>query len=151
MIVTSIADFGLYTKLHPLFESVDKELISNALLRYNEEILLDGRKLYASPARSVGKRAEDALLEAHDRYIDVQVCLEGEERMGWRNRAECRDVAIPYAADRDIVFYNDKPSMYITLKPNQVAVFFPNDAHAPLIGEGMIRKVVFKVLLESAP
>lgn len=151
MIVTSIDNFGLYTNLHPLFESVDKELISNALLRYNEEILLDGRKLYASPARSVGKRAEDALLEAHDRYIDVQVCLEGEERMGWRNRAECANVAIPYQIDRDIMFYNDKPSMYITLKPNQMAVFFPNDAHAPLIGEGMIRKVVFKVLLESAP
>lgn len=151
MIVTSIDNFGLYTNLHPLFESVDKELISNALLRYNEEILLDGRKLYASPARSVGKRAEDALLEAHDRYIDVQVCLEGEERMGWRNRAECANVAIPYQIDRDIVFYNDKPSMYITLKPNQVAVFFPNDAHAPLISNGEIRKVVFKVLLESAP
>lgn len=151
MIVTSIDNFGLYTNLHPLFEMVNKELISNALLRYNEEILLDGRKLYASPARSAGKRAKDALLEVHDRYIDVQVCLEGEERMGWRNRAECANVAIPYQIDRDIVFYNDKPSMYITLKPNQLAVFFPNDAHAPLIGEGMIRKVVFKVLLESAP
>lgn len=148
MIVTSIDNFGLYTNLHPLFESVDKELISNALLRYNEEILLDGRKLYASPARSVGKRAEDALLEAHDRYIDVQVCLEGEERMGWRNRAECRDVAIPYAADRDIVFYRDAPSMYVTLKPGQLAVFFPNDAHAPLISNGEIRKVVFKVKLD---
>lgn len=151
MIVTSIDNFGLYTKLHPLFEMVNKELISNAMSAYTEEILLNGRRLYASPARCAGKRAEDALLEAHDRYIDVQVCLEGEERMGWRNRAECTNVAIPYQIDRDIVFYNDKPSMYITLKPNQVAVFFPNDAHAPLIGEGMIRKVVFKVLLESAP
>lgn len=148
MIVTSIDNFGLYTNLHPLFESVDKELISNAMSAYTEEILLNGRRLYASPARCAGKRAEDALLEAHDGYIDVQVCLEGEERLGWRNRAECRDVAIPYAADRDIVFYRDAPSMYVTLKPGQLAVFFPNDAHAPLIGEGMIRKVVFKVKLD---
>ena len=147
MIVTSIADFSRYTKLHPLFEAVNKELISNAMSAYSEEILLDGRKLYASPAQCAGKRSEDALLEAHDRYIDVQVCLEGEERMGWRNRAKCVNVATPYQIDRDIVFYNDKPSMYITLKPGQLAVFFPSDAHAPLIGEGMIRKVVFKVLL----
>lgn len=147
MIVTSIADFGLYTKLHPLFEAVNKELISNAMSAYTEEILLDGRRLYASPARCAGKRAEDALLEAHDGYIDVQVCLEGEERLGWRNRAECLDVAIPYAADRDIVFYRDAPSMYVTLKPGQLAVFFPNDAHAPLISNGEIRKVVFKVAI----
>ncbi|MBQ9470022.1 MAG: YhcH/YjgK/YiaL family protein [Bacteroidales bacterium] len=145
MIITSTADFGRYARLHPLFATVHKELMSNSLYLFEERIALDGERLYASPTRSMGRTTAEAKLEAHNRYIDVQVCLGGVEQIGWRDRSTCREVASPYTAEGDIVFFGDAPSMYITLKPGQLAVFFPCDAHAPLIGDGWIEKVVFKV------
>lgn len=109
---------------------------------------LDGERVYASPSRSMGRMADEAKLEAHDRYIDVQLCLGGMERIGWRDRATCVQGLGPYDATSDIVFFGDAPSSYITLMPGQLAVFYPSDCHAPLIGDGWIEKVVFKVMSE---
>lgn len=145
MIVTSIANFGRYAPLHPLFETVRKELINRRLFPFGERMELDGERLYASPSRSMGRTEGDAKLEAHDRYIDVQLCLGGMERIGWRDRATCVRTLGPYDAASDIVFFEEAPSAYITLMPGQLAVFYPTDCHAPLIGEGWIEKVVFKV------
>ena len=35
--------------------------------------------------------------------------------------------------------------MVFTLSPGEFVIFFPEDAHAPCIGEGVIRKMVAKV------
>jgi beta-galactosidase beta subunit len=35
--------------------------------------------------------------------------------------------------------------MYFELTDNQFAIFFPEDVHAPMIGEGVIKKLVVKV------
>jgi len=50
-----------------------------------------------------------------------------------------------YNAEKDVVFYNDAPDMYFQLTNNQFAIFFPEDVHAPMIGEGEIKKLVIKV------
>ena len=47
--------------------------------------------------------------------------------------------------DKDVVFYSDMPDMYFELTDNQFAIFFPEDVHAPMIGEGEIKKLVIKV------
>jgi len=35
--------------------------------------------------------------------------------------------------------------MYFQLTNHQFAIFFPEDVHAPMIGEGQIKKMVIKV------
>ena len=35
--------------------------------------------------------------------------------------------------------------MFFQLNDNQFAIFYPNDVHAPMIGNDFIRKIVFKV------
>jgi YhcH/YjgK/YiaL family protein len=52
-----------------------------------------------------------------------------------------------YDAARDIQFFSDAPSSWIATPPGSLCVFFPDDAHAPLVSAGMIRKVVVKVEL----
>ena len=44
-----------------------------------------------------------------------------------------------------MTFYSDAPGMYFQLTDNQFAIFFPEDVHAPMIGEGEIKKMVIKV------
>jgi beta-galactosidase beta subunit len=44
-----------------------------------------------------------------------------------------------------VLFYADAPDMYFGLQQNQFVIFFPEDVHAPMIGDGTIKKLVIKV------
>ena len=88
---------------------------------------------------------EQARLEVHDRYIDVQVPLSGTESFGVRPRNECLLPDGDMDRDNDIMFYKDPIETIINVKAGEVVVFPPDTAHAPLIGEGGIHKAVFKV------
>ena len=54
-------------------------------------------------------------------------------------------VASVVAALGDIEFFFDPPQTYLALKPNMFALFFPGDAHAPMISDGAVHKCVVKV------
>ena len=57
----------------------------------------------------------------------------------------CQKPQGEYDAEKDIEFFEDVPDSYVTVLPGEFAVFFPEDAHAPLIGTGEVHKVVIKV------
>lgn len=147
MIVAPLNEFGTYINLHPLFERVEQALITLDFSKPGERIYIDGEKLIAIPSFNKARTKDEAPLEAHDKYIDIQICLQGEETIGWRNREECLLPRDPFNKEKDIIFYDDSPTNYFRVAANHFAIFFPNDAHAPLIGEEVIKKVVFKVLV----
>ncbi|BDX38900.1 beta-D-galactosidase [Tenuifilaceae bacterium CYCD] len=147
MIVAPLNEFGTYINLNPLFEKVEQALITLDFSKPGEKIYIDGEKLIAIPSFNKARTKDEAPLEAHDKYIDIQICLQGEETMGWRSREDCHSPKGVFDKEKDIVFYNDTPLNFIKVPTNYFAIFFPNDAHAPLIGEGVIKKVVFKVLM----
>ena len=93
--------------------------------------------------------AEKQVLEVHRDYIDVQILLEGRETMGWKALEDVIDEVKPYDPEGDCALYADRPTSWLHLVPGQVAVFFPEDAHAPVIGEGKIRKMIAKVKIEK--
>jgi biofilm protein TabA len=104
-----------------------------------------GDRLYAVKSSATARRREDVVLEAHRRFIDIQFVLRGIEEMGWRSRLQCGTPSADYDAERDLEFFADRPSSWVTVKAGEFAVFFPEDAHAPLAGSGEIVKVVLKV------
>lgn len=65
--------------------------------------------------------------------------------MGWKPRAKCVDPKGEFNLEKDVIFYNDQPDMYFTLTDGQFVIFYPEDVHAPMIGEGVIKKLVVKV------
>ncbi len=106
---------------------------------------IDGSDVFMTIVETALRDEADAPLEAHDRYADVQIVVRGTERFGWKNRTGCKPDRNGYRADKDIVFFTDRPSTFVTLSAGAMAVFFPSDAHAPLIGEGTVRKCIVKV------
>lgn len=145
MITASLNDFYRYNNLHPQFRKVEEFLKTYIFGSPEDRIYLDEDKLFAIPALDNAKLKENAPLEAHNRYIDIQVCLEGRETMGWRSRSDCQNPKSTFDIDKDIIFYNDKPLSYFDVPAGSFAIFFPEDCHAPLIGDGIIKKVIFKV------
>ncbi|HEV8079726.1 MAG TPA: YhcH/YjgK/YiaL family protein [Chitinophagaceae bacterium] len=65
--------------------------------------------------------------------------------MAGNQEQTAKDQKGEYNAEKDVVFYSDVPDMYFELTDNQFAIFFPEDVHAPMIGEGGIKKLVVKV------
>ncbi len=146
MVFDTLANAKAYYDLHPLFQKAFEYIESNDLL--NAPIGrtdLDGDNLFLMIQDPDGKEEENAKLEAHRRYIDIQVPLKSEESFGWKALDACKEEKDPYNAEKDIVFFNDEPSTYVTLYPNQFAIFFAKDSHAPCIGTGKLKKIVVKV------
>ena len=50
--------------------------------------------------------------------------------------------------EKDIMFFADPVYDLMTVKRGEVVVFAPEEAHAPLIGDGMIHKAIFKVKVQ---
>ena len=67
------------------------------------------------------------------------------------SKVECelQEESTPYNEQKDIAFYIDRPTAYTKIYPGQFAIYFPEDGHAPGIGQGNIRKVIVKVQVEE--
>ena len=146
MILASLAQADRYAALHPLFARAFEFLRSTDLLALEPgKHTVQGERIFAIVEACAGRTRAEAKLECHRRYIDIQLVLEGVDEMGWRPVAECVDPATDYDAARDIRFFNDAPSSWIATPPGSFCLFFPDDAHAPLVSMGQVRKVVVKI------
>jgi len=146
MIIDALDNCVRYLHLHPLFGAAFEFLrttsLADAAAGRRE---LQGERLAVSIDHVSGVGRERATLEAHRRYIDIQVAFQGADEIGWRPLAECHSIVHPYDPVRDIGFWSDPPDSWIMLPPGRFAIFFPEDAHAPLAGNGALRKAVMKV------
>jgi YhcH/YjgK/YiaL family protein len=146
MILDTLASLNRYTALHPRFERAFEYLRCTDLMMLSlGRYAVQGEQLFAIVEHCAGRTRAEAKLECHRRYIDIQLVLEGVDEMGWKPVADCVDPATDYDEARDIRFFNDAPSGWIATPPGKFCIFFPEDAHAPLVSSGHIRKVVMKV------
>lgn len=146
MILDTLAQADRYLALHPDFARAFAFLRGTDLRALEPgRHTIEGERLFAIVEACSGRTRGEAKLECHRRYIDIQLVLEGVDEMGWKPTADCTDPATDYDAARDIRFFNDAPSSWIATPPGAFCVFFPEDAHAPLVGTGTIRKVVVKI------
>lgn len=108
---------------------------------------IKGNQLKASISNKPGKSKEESTVkfECHDNHIDIQFCIEGKEQIGWKPRRSCSQLKDEYNSEKNVTFYRDSPDMYFQLTNGQFAIFFPEDVHAPMIGEEDIKKIVIKV------
>lgn len=106
---------------------------------------IDGEHIHALVSRGPGRKRGEALLEAHDRYIDIQVVLVGTDDMGWKPRSSCRRPTGEYDRDRDVRFFADEPDSWLSTRSGAFTIFFQEDAHMPQISSGWLHKVVVKV------
>ena len=152
MILDRLRFSDRYQALHAGFVQAFDFLKSRDLEKLESgEYEIDGRRVYAILAENEARPAEEAVLEAHREYIDIQYVVSGTDHMGWKHSSLCEDPAGEYDADTDVVFFRDQPEIWVAVPAGAFTVFFPEDAHAPLVGEGPIRKVVVKVAVQSEP
>lgn len=149
MILLKLQDSKRIEALHPQFKRLFDYLNSHDLKTLPEgRIELDGDNLFIKVGNSTLKKQEDQILEVHRAYIDVHIPVSGNEIIGWRALSTLDMPSnAPFDEKKDIAFYNAPSSTYVEVHPGECVIDFPEDAHAPIIGEGQIRKVIAKIKL----
>lgn len=106
---------------------------------------LDGDNLFVNIVDGKMRPVQEARLEVHDVYIDVQVPLSKGETYGVKPRSECTSPDGEMNLSDDIMFFDDPIEETVSAEAGDIVTFAPDMAHAPLIGEGVIHKAIFKV------
>ena len=146
MIVDTLENLEKYAGLNPLFAQAVEFLKShdlNALEVGKTE--LQGKNLVVNVAQTNPKTKEQAKLETHNEFIDIQIPLSGIETMGYTPASSCTPADAAYNAEKDITFFEGLAETYVTVKPGMFAIFFPQDGHAPGVTPERVKKVIVKV------
>lgn len=146
MVIDTLDNLSKYESLNPLFKDVVEFLMSNELNVLEEgKHFLKGDDLFLNIMTAKGKTPDEAVMETHNRMIDIQIPLSGEETYGYT--PACTLPAAEYNEAKDITKIPDlMADSYVTCRPGMFAIFFPQDGHAPCIAEASIKKAIFKVL-----
>lgn len=146
MILDTLSNLDRYATLHPLFPRVIAFIRSTNLNALSAGIypIID-KQLFVIVEETQGRSRNEAKLECHRKYIDIQLVLQGTDEMGWKPLAACQKPVSDYNEERDIQFFNDEADSWISTPANAFCIFFPEDAHAPLVSANRIRKLIFKI------
>ncbi len=147
MIIDSLDNAARYYSVHPLFKKAFEYINKQNLKSFEVSKFDISEGLNGAVVEKQGMSADEsaAKFECHNNNIDIQLCITGPEVFGWRPRSSCSSPKGEYNAEKDVLFYNDAPAMHFTLNDNQFAIFFPEDVHAPMIADGVVKKMIIKV------
>jgi biofilm protein TabA len=144
MVIDKLENLERYVPLHPLFAEAVAFLKTTDLRAHEAgKVVLKEGELMVNFADACPKTKEEALLETHNDFIDIQIPLSGVEVMGYTPRTDLPEAV--YNVEKDITFYEGLATNYLTVKPGMFTIFFPEDAHAPGITPDGVRKVIVKV------
>ena len=146
MVLDVLAQSARYARLHPAFKRAFAFLqVTDVATLAPGRHEIDGEAIYLSIDHVDGRGREGARLESHREHIDIQLTIAGDEQIGWRPLAACENPDGAFDTSRDVGFYRDRPDTWLAVPPGTFAIFFPDDAHAPLAGSGPLRKAIVKI------
>ena len=149
MIFDSLKHSRRYLPLHPGFETGFKFLKNNSAEQLKDgRNEIDGDRLFAISMATEGKGQDNAAFETHRKYIDIQFTVSGCDTIGWNEQARCSPDNEGYNIDKDVEFYTDRPTLWIPVSSGRFAVFYPEDAHAPLGTDAFVHKIVIKIAVD---
>lgn len=146
MILAHIQDSARYESLHPLFQKAFDYIKANDLSTVPAgRIVLDGDNLFINVVDAEMVSADVQKLEAHRQYIDIHVPLLQTELIGYKHLSFLGDSDAPFDEAGDCALYTDSQVCWQQVRVGEFLLVYPEDAHAPLVGQGKQRKLIIKV------
>ena len=149
MILDSLKNKAQYAALHPRFQAVfdfidNNDVASLPCGRHD----IDGDNIFVMVQELDLREVSAARLELHRKYIDIQLLLSGpNEIFGWSEKKGCLTAETEFDEQKDIQLFTDIPQCFYSVGEGQFSILFPEDGHAPMLGEGHVKKCIFKVAL----
>lgn len=145
MVLDTIENLEKYVGMNPLFADVVKFIKENDLLALEEgKHYIKDKDLFVNITTAKGKTKEEAVMETHKNMLDIQIPLDADETYGYIPLEEMPQAE--YNAEKDVTKYPGlMGTSYVTCRPGMMAIFFPQDGHAPCIATQPVKKAIFKV------
>ena len=94
---------------------------------------------------------EECKIEAHNRYVDIQISITGSEGIDVYQRQDLK-VTESYQQEKDVEFFAYEGNGYFATVdniPGRFSMFFSEDAHRPKVrlegASGYVKKYVIKI------
>jgi YhcH/YjgK/YiaL family protein len=149
MILDKISNIGMYKGVSVRLAKAIEYLESNDLNSFElGKYYIDGDDIFFMVNQYDSKPAADCKPETHEKYIDIQVILEGEEQMGYCP-LNGQTPSVEYNPTKDVTFFAVDTDKF-AVKKGMFAIFFPEDIHQPniMLNQPLqIKKIVVKVLV----
>jgi uncharacterized protein, YhcH/YjgK/YiaL family len=154
MILGDIDNFSKEFALYP--QAIQKGLAYLREIDFTEmsngKHLIDGEKMYIVLSEYLTSPVDSRKAERHDKYIDIQYIVEGNELIGFSSEGN-GEIQEDLLMEKDAMFYKIvQNENFVHLKKGMFAVFFPWDIHRPgcMFQEaGNVRKGVLKIAMHS--
>lgn len=147
MIYAKNSDALSYRGIHPNLDLALEHIRPEFLSRVGgQRVELRGSDVYATRFTYETVPEEESFFEAHKKYLDIHIMVEGSEGVEVAPPAELAEFERVEA--NDFYAYRGLAHHKLTLSPGDFLVVFPNDAHRIkmcLEQPETVSKVVFKV------
>lgn len=146
MIFDDVCHLSFYAQNDPKLQTVVDFIKTNPLedLRPGRYELAHG--VYAMVNESSVRT--DGPYEAHRKYADLQLMVQGGEILDWAPLEDMTDAGVyDDAGDFQLFQCNPESAVHMKLLPGRFAILYPQDAHKPLIRleADSVRKIIFKI------
>ena len=147
MIFGNIENLNEYTYLDENIKKCFEYAKNNDLLSYDKGChKIDGDNLFVNIVEYETTEKEDRFWEAHRKYIDVHLMLDGTEKIALNHIDNLEQKE--YEEEGDFLPLNGEESAVVTLEKGDFLICYPEDAHmtAIKVDESKdIKKAIFKV------
>lgn len=136
---------GLSKGLDKAIECIENGLYKKGMPGKN---IIDGDDVFFNYDIVKTQPIEERFFEGHKKYIDIQIVIEGEEKLGYSPRSNVIRT-VPWDREKDLEKYEGSVDHFFDLNENTFIILFPEEPHMPLIhgedGPKEIKKAVFKI------
>ena len=96
-----------------------------------------------------GEELDSCLIEAHQKYMDIHLVIEGAESLGYAHISDLTPIG-SYNEETDFIEYKGSNLIQIPCRKEAFVLTFPEDAHMPKIklNDELIKKAVCKVKVD---
>jgi biofilm protein TabA len=148
MILDKLTNYKKYVLINSRFEKAFEYLIQTDFEKISPgEYVIDGREVYAVIVHSKNTVDKRYKLEVHRKYIDIQFTYKGSFDIGWKSIIDCKKPFTEFDEIKDYQLFSDEYEFKTVLSEGSFAIYFPEDAHAPISPDSDLIKVIIKILL----
>ena len=147
MVTDRLINADIYRTLSPrIAAALDYVRATDFTAIEDGRYVIDDDRLFVLVQRYTTKSMSEGRWEAHRRYIDLQLVVSGEERIGFVSLNQL--TPDPYDEAKDLMFLTGERGQWMTLPAGHFTLLWPGDAHMPGISAGRphdVLKVVVKI------
>lgn len=111
---------------------------------------IDEENVFFNVQELTTKSIEESFFETHQKYIDIQIVINGAENYGVLLSDKNLEVIDPFDVEKDFGTFKKEPHTIFTITPEDFIIFFTNEPHMPglkIKEKSFIKKVVYKIII----